>query len=358
MPQLPDVLNILIVTRANESVVERIKAIAPGRLNVSLLAPNELPELEFQMPGGSTRGGGQDTQALSMDAAERMALIENTHVVFATVPFPRVMPSIDPNLVWAHFGFAGTSNLMGTEWWDTSFITTSSRGYVAALPIAEAVIAGMFTMARKLDVAVLKGQEHDFSSSNYGGIKLIGGKTMGIVGLGGIGAHVARLAKGVGMRVVATRRSAESRQTNVDGVDELYPASEVHAMLAESDFVAVCTMWTEETERMMNAAAFEAMKPGSYLMNIARGEIIDNEALAAALTSGKLAGAYLDVWDDDFAKPPPEVLQGAPNVIFTPHVSNRSDVPSMFAIDVFCSNLQRLLNGEELENAVDWERGY
>jgi phosphoglycerate dehydrogenase-like enzyme len=120
----------------------------------------------------------------------------------------------------------------------------------------------------------------------------------------------------------------------------------------------MCDMWTPETERMLDHAAFEAMKPGAVLLNIARGEIIDNEAMGAALRSGKISGAYLDVWDDDFAQPPPQVLLDAPNIIFTPHVSNRSDVPQMFQVDVFCANLDRLLKGEALENVVDWERGY
>jgi D-2-hydroxyacid dehydrogenase (NADP+) len=357
LPELPDILNVLVVQRASERVIERIKAIAPERLNVVAAIPDTLPELQFQVPGGMARSSGQGA-GTSMMAAERATLIKSTHVVFAGVPYPGVMPSLAPDLIWAHFGFAGTSNLKGTEWWDTSFITTSSRGYVAALPIAEAVIAGMFALARKLDVAVENGKKGRFESSDYAGIKLIGGKTMAIIGLGGIGSQVAKLAKGVGMRVIATRHSATSRQQDVDGVDELYPASETHAMLAEADFVAVCTMWTDETERMLNADAFAAMKPGAHLMNISRGEVIDNEAMAAALHSAKLAGAYLDVWDDDFVQPPPRVLREAPNIIFTPHVSNRSDVPQMFAGDIFCANLQRLLRGEALENVVDWERGY
>jgi phosphoglycerate dehydrogenase-like enzyme len=160
------------------------------------------------------------------------------------------------------------------------------------------------------------------------------------------------------MRVVATRHSARTRQENVDGVDVLYPAADLLPMLAESDFVAVCAMWTDETERMLNDAAFAALKPGAYLMNIARGEIIDNQAMANALHSGRLAGAYLDVWDDDFRQPPPQVLREAPNIIFTPHVSNRADTPQMFAVDVFCANLERLLRGQPLENVVDWSRGY
>ena len=358
MPELPDVLNVLILQPVPDHVLERIKAISPARLNVVPALVDFLPELQREWPASMTQRFGQDGRKTSLSDEQRDELASNAHVVFCGMAFPRTLPTRAENLIWAHFGFAGTSNLKDSEWWATPFITTSSRGYVAAIPIAEATIAGMFMLAKKLDLAVENTKKGSYDASGYGGVRLIHGKTLAIVGLGGIGSEVARLAKGVGMRVIATRRSATSRQRSVDGVDELFPAGELHAMLAEADFVAVCAMWTDETERMLNADAFVAMKPGAYLMNIARGEIIDNEAMAEALRSGKLAGTYLDVWDDDFAQPPPKVLQEAPNIIFTPHVSNRSDVPQMFAVDAFCANLERLLKGEPLENVVDWSRGY
>ena len=102
-------------------------------------------------------------------------------------------------------------------------------------------------------------------------MKLIAGKTMGIIGLGGIGSNAARLAKGVGMRVIATRRSATKRESDVDGVDEMFPARELPALMAESDFIVVCAMLTPETEGLVSRTAFEAVKPGAYLVNVARG---------------------------------------------------------------------------------------
>jgi phosphoglycerate dehydrogenase-like enzyme len=118
-------------------------------------------------------------------------------------------------------------------------------------------------------------------------------------------------------------------------------------------------MFTPETERLLNDQAFAAMKPGAYLINTARGEIIDETALVAALQSGHLAGAYIDVWDNDLAGVPPSpLLQSAPNLIFTPHASGRSDIPQGFSLDLFCENLERLLKGEPLINVIDWNRGY
>ena len=129
-------------------------------------------------------------------------------------------------------------------------------------------------------------------------------------------------------------------------------------MLAESDFVALCAMWTPETERILDKQAFAAMKTGAFLLNAARGELVDEAAMVEALKDGRLAGAYIDVWWHDTDEPPiPELLQ-APNLIITPHVSGGADGNYRGGMDVFCENLRRLLAGEELLNVVDWERGY
>jgi phosphoglycerate dehydrogenase-like enzyme len=129
-------------------------------------------------------------------------------------------------------------------------------------------------------------------------------------------------------------------------------------MLRESDYVAICAMWTDETERLINAQAFAAMKDGAVLINIARGEIVDEAALAAALDSGKLRGAYFDVYAGELdGRPfPPELAR--PNVIFTPHVSGMADDPGPRGFDFFLENLDQLIAGEELQNVIEWERGY
>ena len=200
--------------------------------------------------------------------------------------------------------------------------------------------------------------QREFAVPPYDGAMLVQGKTMGIIGLGGIGGYLARIARGVGMRVVATRRSAERRAEGVDGVDVLYPPSQLHDMLGEADFVVVAAMWTPETERLMDTAAFAAMKPGAFIVNIARGEIIDEPAMIAALESGRLGGAYLDVYTDEFNRPPDPRLLAHANVVMSPHISQKSDGNPPGAIDIFCANLSRFLNGEPLENVIDWERGY
>jgi len=187
--------------------------------------------------------------------------------------------------------------------------------------------------------------------------KLAQGKTIGIIGLGGIGINVATIGRGIGLKILASRRSATERQVIKDGVvDELFPPSELHALLVESDIVVLAIPATAETHRLIDATAFQAMKLGAIFVNISRGENIDEEALAAAIESGHLSGAYLDVFTgSEEGEQPPAALS---NVLITPHIAARADAPMPNTMDLFCNNLRRYLDGQPLENIVDWHRGY
>jgi len=128
--------------------------------------------------------------------------------------------------------------------------------------------------------------------------------------------------------------------------------------LGESEFVAVCCPWTKETTHLFGRAAFAAMKSGTVLVNIARGEIIDEEALLQALAEGKLRGVALDVYDGEFERPPDSRLWDDERVVLTPHVSAVTDVSEHRGVKLFCENLTRYLEGLPLENVIDWDRGY
>ena len=127
---------------------------------------------------------------------------------------------------------------------------------------------------------------------------------------------------------------------------------------AQSDFVAVCCQWTPETDRLINADRLAAMKRGAILVNVARGEIVDEAALADALARDHLRGVVLDVYVGEFDRPPPEVLHRDPRVLITPHISGASDENRHGGIELFCENLRALLDGGTLRNVIDWERGY
>ena len=177
------------------------------------------------------------------------------------------------------------------------------------------------------------------------------GKTLAIVGLGDIGRDIARVAKGLGMRVVGvTRRGRPVREAA-----RVYPVGAMARALSEADFVVVLLPLTTETRGIIGAAALEAMKPSAWLINIARGAVVDESALLAALERKQIAGAVLDVFDRE-PLPPSHPLWKLDNVVVTPHISGPS-TPDEIA-PVFNDNLARYLAGRPLRHVVDRIRGY
>jgi len=173
-------------------------------------------------------------------------------------------------------------------------------------------------------------------------------------GMGGIGREVAQRGKGFGMRVLATRRSAAPPPSFVDRQGT---PDDLHAFLRESDVVVLCVPLTEETRGMIDAAELALLKPGSYLINIARGPVVDTDALVDALQSGRLAGAGLDVTDPE-PLPAEHVLWTMDNVVVTPHVSSRSELTEDRRWALYIENMRRFGAGEPLLNVVDKEAGY
>lgn len=213
-------------------------------------------------------------------------------------------------------------------------------------------------LAKGLHTALRQTDAGSFDAKEYRPW-LIRDKTIGIIGLGGIGMNLARVAQGMGMRVIGSKHSVSQKSPGEGGVSEIYPRDALHEMLGKCDFVALSVPLTRETEGMIDAAAFAAMRPGAIILNVARGEIIDEAAMIAALSDGTLGGAYLDVYaGDEEGRTPPLELTSLPNVVMTPHTAPRSDPPQMYSLDLFCDNLRRFLDGEPLVNVANWERGY
>ncbi len=182
------------------------------------------------------------------------------------------------------------------------------------------------------------------------------GKTVGIVGLGHIGREVARLSKAFGMGVIATRRSTR-RPAKARNVELLLPQARMKQMLARSDYVVVSVPLTPETRHIIGEAEFKAMKPKARIINIARGQVIDEEALIHALDKKRIAGAGLDV---TYTEPLPREsrLWDFDNVILSPHISGGMEGYMLHATDLFCENLRRYLNGKRLLNVIDRKKGY
>ena len=183
---------------------------------------------------------------------------------------------------------------------------------------------------------------------------------MGIIGLGGIGREAARLAGAAGLRVIGTRGSVTAPLPDADGADLVLPADRILDVAADRGFLVICSQLTGETRGSINAAAFAAMKPDAVLINVARGEEVDEDALANAVTAGRIGGAVLDLYVGELAGLPPRPeLAGLPQILLTPHISASGEANMAGPLrQLFAGNLRRYLDGQPLLNVVDRSRGY
>jgi len=292
-------------------------------------------------------------------AAERDALLADAEIILGSWPFPLDLRSRAPKLRWFHQRPAGASNLRRGDLWESDVTVTTSRGYADSRAIAEYTIAGMLHFAKSFDQAGQDAGRTRFDAAAYRPVGLAN-KAVCVLGAGGIGRAVARLCAALDMRVVGIR----SRDDRVDPQDAEWGFSKVGGpgsligWAPEIDFLVVACQLTPATTHLVNAELLGALKPGAVLVNIARGEVINQTDLLAALDSGKLRGAVLDVYTGEFEGPPPESLWVHPRVLLTPHTSAATDRPAHHSIDVFVANLRRYLDGRPMENVIDWERGY
>jgi len=260
------------------------------------------------------------------------------------------------NLKWVQVMSAGVDRYLSNEplMKNDAIVLTNFRA-VHGPAIADHSMAMLLSLTRQLRFYTEKQKEQNWSRGNRS-IKPISldGKTMLVVGLGGIGSEIAQRANGFGMRVIGTRRSDKP---SADYIEKVGKPADLIKMLPEADVVALAVPLTAETTNLINKEAFAAMKKGSYLINIARGKVVDTDAMIAALKNGKLAGACLDVTDPEpLTKGHP--LWEFPNVVITPHMASRSEVTNQRRAALLRENLRRFASGEPLLNVVDKERGY
>lgn len=348
-----DVLNIQRVSAADRARIEAVDR-AIRLTDAGGWFDGEIREtwppyaaLRYLAPGATGSG----------TRAERDRLLVEAEVILGGWPFPLDLRARSPRLKWFHQRPAGASNLRMGDLWGSDVVVTTSRGAGNTLAMAEYAIAGILHFAKGLVRALADRAAGTFDHRAYRPL-LIEGKTLCVVGVGGIGRDVGRLAAALGMRVIGTRRHPERGAALPRGFSVVGGTGDLERFLAESDFVAVCCQWTPETTGLINAARLAAMKPGAVLVNVARGEIVDEAALADALAAGRLRGVVLDVYNGEFEHLPPEVLWHDPRVLITPHISGASDESRHGAIEIFCENLRAWIDGAPLRNVIDWERGY
>ena len=323
-------LRVHVASRLSEEHLDRIRGVSPSvRLTYHPVSPYEPP-------------------------AELEAALSDVEVLFSH--HARFAMNAAPRLRWLQLPGDGVDHLRGAPVMQSSVTITNTR--VFGIPITEYVFASIIAYYRRFPQMMVRFQQGRVWPRNqweeYAGEDLAG-KVMAIIGYGAIGRRLARVAESFDVTVIATRRSVTSvvREDRT----EVHPAGHLREVLARADVVVVCLPLTDETEGAIGEAELRAMKPGSYLVNIGRGKVIDERALLSALNNKWIGGAGLDVHAQT-PLPSDSPFFDLPNVILTPHMSGVSQGYFERVTELFCENLGRYLSGEPLINLVDKQKGY
>lgn len=324
--------------------LDRIRAAAPGAriVNVSTegLADGQLDDVEVLLRGW-----------LAADAFDRLL-------------------ARAPQLAWVHSASAGVERVLTPAGRTRGLVITNARG-VFSRPIAEYVLMMILAISRRLPQLLELQRERTWQPLEGAELRDI---TVGVVGLGSIGRAVGSLATAFGCRVIATRRRPDAGsspggpagetddgkegQPHVEAVfDRVLGPEGLPELLAESDFIVLAAPLTPETENMISAETLAMVKPGAWLINVARGRLIDESALRRALREGPLGGAVLDAFREEPLQPT-SPFYDLPNAIITPHTSWSSGRVLDRSVELFCDNLRRFASGQPLLNVVDPAVGY
>ncbi len=276
------------------------------------------------------------------------ALLAETEVFYGFT-LPQNIIARAPKLKWVEMIPAGVDRFLDADMVKSSVIMTNGRG-LAAISIGESVLGFMLMFVKRALFCFQLKQKRQWELFPAA---VLHSKTVGIVGLGNIGQEVARLAKAFGMRVIAedVNPVVQSRH-----VDILLTPEQLPELLSDSDFVVLTLPLTSETYKLIGEEELRTMKSTAYLINVARGKIVDEEVLIRALDEHWIAGAGLDVFAIE-PLPTDSRLWEFPSVIFNPHVAGHI-INDTRIIELFCKNLRRYLQGKELLNVVDKKKGY
>ena len=252
---------------------------------------------------------------------------------------------------WVQTWGAGVDQLPLKELFAKRVMVTSASG-VHPNPVSETAFAMLLAFSRGLHTAVRQQTEGRWASISQLGE--IHGKTLGLIGVGAIGQEIARLASAFRMRVLGVRRSGEP----APHVDRMFNTTDLPAVLAESDYIITSLPYTESTDRMFADEQFGAMKPGAVFINVGRGRTTDTDALIRALRERRIAGAGLDVFEQE-PLPAGHPLWSMDNVIITPHNGGVTDRYEERAVDIFVRNLQAYMHtGKPETNLIDAQAHY
>jgi phosphoglycerate dehydrogenase-like enzyme len=253
---------------------------------------------------------------------------------------------------WFHAMGTGVEKLLTPETIAHSATLTNGRG-VFRRPLADWTVAMMLHFAFDIPRVTRQQREQRWEPFTSPGIE---GRTLGVIGYGGIGSAAAERAKPFGVKILALRRRPELSQRD-PLVDAFYGPSQINELMAASDYVLVSTPLTKETDGLVGASQIASMKRSGVLINVGRGQVIDEAALVKALETGAIRGAALDVVQRE-PLPAPHPLYTLPNVVLSPHTADHVEGFLIPSVEYFVDNFERYRKGEPLGNVVDKHAGY
>ena len=283
--------------------------------------------------------------------------LRGAEIIFSTSLRPEQF-ALARNLRWIHAPSAAVHQLLSAKLVTSDVVVTNSRE-VHGPVVAEHVLALIFALAKKIpQAAVLQhrhiwGQEAIWKEGVHP--REIAGATLGLVGVGSIGRRVAQRAAALGMRTIAVREHVEKETP--EGVEEVFPASALDEVLKQSDYVALAAPLISATKGLINAARLAVMKPSACLINVGRGAQVDEAALVEALRARRIAGAALDVFENE-PLPEDSPLWCVENLLITPHTAGLTEKLWHRHYELFSDNLRRYVAREPLRDVVDKQKGY
>lgn len=347
-------LVVFIATPLEPENVARIRAVAPERVEV-IAEPDLWPPLRYVADHKGQAGFARTRE----QEARWRAHLARAEVLWDFAPADRDGNggmALAPNVRWVQTTSSGVGQMVRELGFaDSDLLVTTARG-VHAGPLTEFVFLALLSHVKLLPHLQAEQRKHRFERLCS---DELAGKTLAIVGVGQVGTRVAQLGRAFGMRVIGCTRHATEEQALSRGLDAIYPPARLHELLGLADAVVLIAPHTDETERLFDAGAFAAMRPGAVFVNIGRGATVDEPAMVDALRSGRLGFAALDVFAVE-PLPAASPLWDMPNVLISPHSASTAFGENARIAEIFCHNLRCYLDGRlgEMRNVLDKKRLY
>ena len=347
-----DPVVVMIATILEQEHVDRIASVDPRRVRI-IYRPDLQPPSRYV----ADHHGPSDWTRDPADETEFRSLLSQAEVLWDFADIRDAAPlELSPKLKWVQTSSAGVGQQvkkLGLQ--ESDLIVTTASG-VHGQPLTEFVFASLLFYTKRFPQLIADQKAHHWDRFCGGELA---GKRMAVIGPGRIGREVARIAKAFNMEVWAMARSNDPQRADDLGVDRVLPRAQLHELLGAADCVVLATPHTPETENLIDRSAIAAMKPGVVLVNIARGIVIDEEAMIKALESGQIGFASLDVTRVE-PLPASSPLWDLPNVLICPHSASTADTENSKIVDIFVHNLRCYLDGriDEMTPVLDKMRLY